>query len=203
MTGAVVEALAESRRRTVLEVLRRLTPTDPEELATQVIAAEDGKRLTGVSRSEVRTARLELRHRHLPKLADADLIEYADDGTVTLTSHSPFEVWEFLCTFESGSPDWNSLLAALETEDYRTVVSAIADAGLPTDRDALATKLSGGAEEGTADPESVEEVALRLHHAKLPKLDAVGVLSYDAETGTIRDDAEIELVDRVVSRLVE
>lgn len=87
-------ALADARRRTVLDVLsHQLSP-----IHTETLARELGAKEHGVSESEVPTDRVDellaaLTHAHLPQLADAGLIEYdPDERTVAYEGHPQLRV---------------------------------------------------------------------------------------------------------------
>lgn len=73
-TDAVLRLLAERQRRAVL---RRLTD------AAEPVAVESLAASLATTTSDVAGVRIRLRHTHLPKLHDADVIDYdAEDGTV-------------------------------------------------------------------------------------------------------------------------
>lgn len=82
----IVASLADERRSTVLAVLEAWgEPMEPTELASEVAVREG----TGAASTEtVEKLRSRLHHVHLPKLADAGLVEYdADEGLVTYDGH--------------------------------------------------------------------------------------------------------------------
>jgi len=66
---AVFECLAERRRRAVVAVLRDRGAASLHELADSITGPND----------RTKRVELELHHRHLPKLADAGLVEYDPD----------------------------------------------------------------------------------------------------------------------------
>jgi DNA-binding transcriptional ArsR family regulator len=87
-------ALADARRRTVLDVLsHQLSP-----IHTETLARELGARERDISESEVAADRVDgilaaLTHVHLPHLADAGLIEYdPDEQTVAYEGHPQLRV---------------------------------------------------------------------------------------------------------------
>lgn len=80
-TETILQLLANPHRR---EILRHLNdqngPTDVEEL-TRTISADGGTDVP--SNQDERRPQIDLYHTHLPKLADADLLEYdRESGTV-------------------------------------------------------------------------------------------------------------------------
>lgn len=50
---------------------------------------------------------------------------------------------------------------------------------------ALAEEIATMDEAHSVNDETVEQLAIALHHAHLPKMDDLGVLSYDAETNVV------------------
>ena len=88
----VLDSLASKRRRTVLSVLHdRPGPMARADLARAVAASEtDGE--VDPSSDAIEHLRISLRHQHLPKLADAELVEYDEAaGTVAYTTHPLLE----------------------------------------------------------------------------------------------------------------
>lgn len=71
MVDAFFGALADERRRHVLHYLRNVADDDVE--VAELVAFLDATGSTRVPRSQIAT---ELRHRHLPKLADAGFVDY-------------------------------------------------------------------------------------------------------------------------------
>lgn len=61
------DLLAHSYRRTVIEELERDAPQHVTEMAQQIAEREDERE---------RSVQVELAHRHLPRLDDADVIDY-------------------------------------------------------------------------------------------------------------------------------
>lgn len=85
-----LQALAGSRRRSVLSLLRdHDDPIDEETVARHLIANDRGEALSAVSEDEVHELLVTLQHRDLPRLAEAGLIQYdRDQGTVVLEQHT-------------------------------------------------------------------------------------------------------------------
>lgn len=77
-TDGLLAALAHGRRRTVLRRVLEEGPTTLEALAA-TIHQRDVRVCTDGGRSGIA---VDLHHRHLPRLDDAGLVEYHDDGTV-------------------------------------------------------------------------------------------------------------------------
>ena len=97
------------------------------------------------------------------------------------------------------------LLGALANERRRTILSVLAEErtpmGVPTLARAVAERDSDA--DGSSAEERVERAHISLYHVDLPKLDAVGVVDYDRDRGTVEasvDDVE-SLVDGVEALL--
>lgn len=200
-SAAVAEALADQRRRTVLDVLSRLSPTPRAELATHVAAAEADADLSSVTDDAVQRVELELHHTHLPKLEAAGLVRRPNDA-VAATGSAPFGVWEFVSDIDADNLDWNELFQALADDRCRTVVSALRDIDAPTDRERVAARAASHHTDVSTRTEDVQDVERHIHHVTLPRLDDCGLLAYDPETGTVghgdHDDSLFRLLDALV-----
>lgn len=96
------ELLMNARRRLVLRYLEDEPATTLRELAGHVAARENGKPSREVTSTERKRAYIGLYQHHLPKLADAGVIDFdSDRGTVERTSRAD-RVVSFL---EAGSSD--------------------------------------------------------------------------------------------------
>ena len=79
-TDRCFEALADDSRRHVLSALCRAeTPLSLSELAIDLVNAETGPANPTSEDDPVRNRKIELYHRHVPKLADAGLVEFDAD----------------------------------------------------------------------------------------------------------------------------
>ena len=78
------DVLSHQHRRTIITLLAETQTLTRGELTTQLAAAVTGTAAQPTAEHR-RQLRIALHHNHLPKLADAGLIEYEDD-TVTATS---------------------------------------------------------------------------------------------------------------------
>jgi hypothetical protein len=83
---ATLACLAHQQRRHVLYHLREETVVSVEELATELAAHEAGRPPEEVTDQQRRTAQTSLVHNHLPKLVEANLVEY--DGRTGTVRHS-------------------------------------------------------------------------------------------------------------------
>lgn len=75
-SGELFELLSHPRRRTVLVALDRDDTVSVDELATRVVAIEEGISTGAVSPSETTHAHIDLRHVHLPAMANLDVVDY-------------------------------------------------------------------------------------------------------------------------------
>ena len=78
----VFHALADARRRFVVELLHDHESITLADLADEVVSRERGARLPDVSAEAVRDAYLSLYHRHLPRLEAAEIAEYDQERDV-------------------------------------------------------------------------------------------------------------------------
>ena len=87
--ASTIPALADDRRREILALIEsECGPVTPETLARNVAARDaDGE----PSQSRIENVLVQLHHCHLPKLADAGLIEY-DRGDGRITYQGPSEL---------------------------------------------------------------------------------------------------------------
>lgn len=80
------EVLSDQRRRSLLVHLQTHGEMTIESLAATIAASERNTTIDRVRDDDVRSIRTELFHRHLPKLADFDFVDYdRDAGLVALT----------------------------------------------------------------------------------------------------------------------
>jgi len=198
---ALVETLANKRRRTVLEVLERLSPTPREELATHVAAVEADAELSEVSHDAARRVQRTLHHRHLPQLEDAGLVRCPDDVVVAIDS-APVEVWEFVTDIDADELDWDDAARALGNSRCRAVVAALVDVDAPADRERVAATAADRHTDDTTRSEDIDRMDRHIHHVTLPKLDDCGLLSYDHRTGTVAHGGQDESVFRLLDALV-
>ena len=84
--AVVLDVLADQRRRFVLYYLQdRSGPVEAKELARQIIAWETDTTVSAVTDEACEEVISDLYHHHLPKLADAGVIDY-DERTLTTRS---------------------------------------------------------------------------------------------------------------------
>lgn len=78
----------------------------------------------------------------------------------------------------------------LSAERRRLVIDVLATRGTPGELADVARAVAVRENEGGAvDEATVESVAISLHHVHLPKMDAAGVIGYDAERNRVESHA--------------
>ena len=82
-SDAVFDLLAHHRRRHALACLREHGPVLPlADLSDEVAVRERGTRITEIPREDVLEVYMSLYHVHVPKLADADVVEYEQERDI-------------------------------------------------------------------------------------------------------------------------
>lgn len=133
-----------------------------------------------------------LQHRHLPKLAAADLVSRTDAG-VAPGEHPVLEDPRIDDLLSVEADDWDQVLRCLAHSRRRIVLSILAASDEPVDRAALAHAVA------RRDPETdagdVEDVLLDLHHVQLPKLVEAELVALEDDRETVRYLGHPELGD--------
>lgn len=187
------DALSNARRRATLAVLTARDACSIETLATHVTAREQAVDVEDVSEDQRHTVETTLFHCHLPKLEEFGLVESTDDQ-ITLTDDAPdVEAMGLLDVPEEA----DDLFDALASDQRRAMLAVLAAAGELTVDDLAATVTDDDvagpdAEFPAADSSRME---ILLHHRHLPKLDAVGLVDYDHDSGVVEFDGHPLLRD--------
>lgn len=194
-----LDAIADPVRREVLSILKkRTTRVSTEELATHVVAALTGEPLVDVSREERDRVHVALGHSHLPRLADANLVEWSrEDSTVTTTDHAALQSGPVQRLIEVDTDDYERLLRAIRSTRRRIALSIIESVDDIERRD-LARRVADREDRRPQTERSdVEDVLVTLHHVHLPKLQDAGLVAYEDETVRYvgHPDLEPELLD--------
>lgn len=190
---ALLNSLADARQRYALSVLRDRRETTESDLATVIASMENGEPLAAVSEETHRRMQTDLRHRQLPKLAAAGLVEWDRDAeTVTAVDRRAFEtepVAELLDSPTAVTDTRERMLEEVARPRRRTVLSI-----LESSEGSMPVRELGERVAAAADEDGLEEVLTSLYHVDLPKLEAVSLLTYDgeAETVTYREDEEFD-----------
>jgi DNA-binding transcriptional ArsR family regulator len=72
----ILNALGDANRRRIISLLQKNGPVSQKEVAHQLVAWKYDSTSEAVSDKAVEKAEIALHHNHLPKLEDANLIEY-------------------------------------------------------------------------------------------------------------------------------
>ncbi|PSP78036.1 hypothetical protein BRC81_08230 [Halobacteriales archaeon QS_1_68_20] len=181
----VFDALTSRRRRDVLAAL----VSAPSGVRERDLAARLAE---GEASADQNVVRRRLRHRHVPKLADADLATYDEEtGRLALTDHPLLDVPVLQQVLDAEVAD--DAFDCLASSRRRHVLAVLRDRGT-VDRDELARAVADREADSTADA-----VAVSLYHVHLPKLADAGLVDVDDETVALRGDLPrvlLDLVDR-------
>lgn len=172
---AVLEALAHRRRRSALRLLLSRGRLHVEELVGGVAAMERSR--AGDATVDETRLRVDLRHRHLPKLADAGLVDVRDRTVCVRRAARDDPLLGDLLAVEAD--DWDAVLSCLSDDRRRAALATLAEREEPTDVPVLAFEVAERVER-TAHPD-VDALARDLHHVHLPKLADAGLV--DVEDG--------------------
>lgn len=180
----VFDGLASRRRRRILAILLDGTdPVDVPELARRLAAVEEGRLPTTVSEAATESLLVDLRHVHLPILADVGLLDWDEvDRTVVAADHPAFDDPAFRNLVETGA-DVGDVVDCLASEHRRLVVAILQEHDGSMSCSDLAREVA--AFQDDARGRTAEEVEISLHHTHLPKLADVGLVERDREAGTV------------------
>ena len=187
---ASYEVLSNPRRRVVCSVLCRCDRLSVSELTSHIVARETGEPLEDVSTETIENVRIDLYHRHLPKLEGAGLVTWQPgSGHVAVGDDLPVDrdrLASFLGSESGTQPD--RLLELLTHSRRRSILSVLAEGSADTALEDLSRAVLAE-ERGIpvdAVPESdLEDVTVGLCHSHLPAMDDAGVLEYDRATGRV------------------
>lgn len=173
--NTLFDALAAAERRELLAHLRHDRAASVDALASALTADTD----------RVRT---HLHHTHLPKLADAGLVQ-RDGSKISLADPSAMNsavVRDVLDAHPDASLD--AVCDALADRLRRAALSLLRSADRTLSVGVLASSLPTVAEGmvgGPTEPGVDRRIAVGMHHRDLPKLADAGLVAYDAEAETV------------------
>jgi len=180
------QLLASTRRRRVLEILsNRSQPITVTDLATEVAAAETEQPLIDISPEESGEVEQTLRHVHLPKLAEADIVTETD-GAITTTQLTDRQTQRIQLLLGTDTDDWDAVCDALAHERRRTVLRVLSEHGEPMDRSTLAAEVAVSSQSDDHTQIATDPIEVELHHRHLPKLVESKLISYDRSEETVQ-----------------
>lgn len=185
--------LADSRKRTLLEVVSERAPDGiaMDDLATHLVAETDGVDPESVSEEHRQRSLLACRHRDLPPLLEAGLLEKRA-GTLHPGNHPIRDDPVFEAVLSGGrtdaSDDLDAVLTALADERRRTALAVLSERNHPVSTRALARIVATREADRNDRAEShtaLESVAVSLVHTHLPALEDIGLVTWDTETDRV------------------
>ncbi|ARS89398.1 DUF7344 domain-containing protein [Natrarchaeobaculum aegyptiacum] len=182
LTGVPAErydVLRHPHRIRLLEVLEESDGRQSlTELTTALLDREDDDPGDGKRRHEIR---IELVHNHLPRLADADLIDWNTEDGAELVAEPPVCPSALTVLLENDHDVEDLVSQVLDPVRLRLLEELEQRTG-PHTLEELAKRLA--THEPAAPPDS-ERAKIDLHHSHLPALADVDLLEYDREAGLI------------------
>lgn len=160
------------------------------DLALTVAARERDESLVDVPEETLLEVRTALHHEHLPRLADAGLIERGDE-TVAATDHPLYddpEVRHVLRETDGDDESVDALFEALGHERRCVALATLADLYQPIAPRRLAVRVAA-VERDRSWTDVADAVVDRVHaslvHVHLPVLESASLVARDAETDRI------------------
>lgn len=195
-TDRLFSCLSDATRRRCLAYLDRSGSVSVPDLAAQLAAEAADATIANVDRAERERVHTTLVHAHLPKLADAGLVEWdREAGTVTLPERSAALRERFRTPPGVDDETWDDVLSVLAASERRAALGALLDSGDPLERRELVRRAIARATDrspaAVADSD-VDDAELSFVHTHLPKLRSAGLIAIDDET--------VELADAPVPR---
>lgn len=183
-TGALpFDVCADRTRWRLLRILQLQSGWITEGRLAAKLEAATADREEGTDAN--RRHRIRLRHTHLPKLADRNLLVWDEaEGRVRGTERTATVVDEFADLVELAGGEDGPPLDAFADERRRSVLALVETESGPVPRAQLAKAIATGDGPGSTQS-SVRAVEIDLHHHHLPKLAAAEVVEYDADEGTV------------------
>lgn len=180
--------LGDIRYRRILSILlERSRPMPPHELGTQLAARAAAVSPSEVPESASESVRIDLRHRCLPKLQQVGWVERRSDGlTATPPRSAPTERLSLPPLADPEHPLWEPVSAVLARPSRIAVLAALADCERSLRLARLVERLHEDEQlsRGHTLP-ARPALRTRLYHVDLPKLAAVGLVTFDAADRTV------------------
>lgn len=178
--STVFDVLADGRRRRILATL-----SDRDEPVSERALAEGVGEGPGDGDRASSKERVALRHTHLPRLDDADLIEWDRESGIVVPTDLLHRDGLIERVVERATDAWDEALACLADDRRRTALVALAEADGPMTQSHLAREIAARAPDCSRSPNDVEDVEVSLHHRHLPRLADADLVTYDPEGGTV------------------
>ena len=176
--------LADPRQRLGLAILLDGShPMTKRDLAVALAAEEEDSTPADASKAAVRRSLIHVNHLIVPKLTATGWVELHPEGIVPTDRLSTTERGRWSALLRSYDLEWEVLSTVLERPRYRRIVSILEERSRPIAIDALARELL--TEDRNVQTADERTLAVTLHHADLPRLDALGVLEYDRDEQTV------------------
>ena len=188
------QTLADDTRRELLRLVVDRSPAGiaKDDLAFELAAVTNDKRLAEVTDDDHQRARIDCHHRSLPALLDADLVAETDDGRLVATDHWALDDPDIDAIVrgqaDASSEDLDALFGALADSRRRTVLSVLGNQYHPISVKTLARDVAAreaDATERDVSEEKVDEIYTSLVHVHLPTLNDAGLVGYDADSGRV------------------
>lgn len=177
------DSYPRTRRRVLQILLDQPMPVAVEELAADLAGRSGAGPVRTLSHRE---AHIELRHVHLPTLADAGFVTWdEDDATVTAAAHPARYDGAFERVDGRENDEEADGVVDAPNGRRRTVLTILESRNGPQERDDLAREVAVREAGGEPSSEAVEEVLATLHHVHLPKLEHARLVDYDADEGVV------------------
>lgn len=197
----VIDAITDAQRRSLLAHLVEHGRTSEGVLANVLAKADDRTAADGSRRDAPSTIRTQLRHVHLPRLADAGLVSWdRSEGTVAPVAPAQDDTW-VTRVLEVADEDWDAALSAVANERRAHAVAAVVAEDGTLRREALALEVATREADGAPPSSAIQRVQRRLHHVHLPALDDAGLVDYDVETGAVSAEEQPDSLTRLLDIL--
>lgn len=195
--NTLFSSLAHRDRRAVLG---KLYEHEPEPLTVRDLAVALSEPGSRTKNDATQQAIVTLEHTHLPNLADAELIEWQEAcNVVHSVEHEVIRTMDIYdALFDSQSAETESLDAlfrSLADTRCRITLAILQQETRPVELDTLAQKIRV-VEQATDERNkstSKKQLMTILHHAHLPRLDDVGLISYDSEEHVVEYEGHLLL----------
>lgn len=152
--------LSNEKRRTALDYLIDNPESEVDELAEHLAAEHD----------DYRTNMLELQHNHLPRLADAEVIEY--DGERVELDEDNANIVTSLNNYNRINEDTAVFEALSNERSFATLLYVKEHGRTPVDR--ISEELGENGVE-------MYNLEIQVHHAHAPRLEKAGLINYSGE----------------------